>query len=164
MKTIYLMRHSELLKPINIKNNDSLQLQNEKWSYCFQNFHLLSDKYNQGFYAKDNFEIQETEYDKYINIVEQSEFKKIFDTKKTDYQYSIGDMKSRIQLQEIENIGLLLYYDNPDLYELLLKEQRIKLIDELNTYGFSFKYNDLGLDKLRTLYYKKEMYSENQNS
>ena len=31
MKEIYLMRHSEPLKPININNNDSLQVQNEKW-------------------------------------------------------------------------------------------------------------------------------------
>lgn len=32
MKEIYLMRHSEPLKCINIQNNDSLQLQNEKMS------------------------------------------------------------------------------------------------------------------------------------
>ena len=31
MKVIYLMRHSEPLKPINLDNKDSLQLQNEKW-------------------------------------------------------------------------------------------------------------------------------------
>ena len=31
MTTIYFMRHSETLKPENIINNDSLQLQNEKW-------------------------------------------------------------------------------------------------------------------------------------
>ena len=31
MTTIYFMRHSEALKTNNIENNDSLQLQNEKW-------------------------------------------------------------------------------------------------------------------------------------
>ena len=31
MTTIYFMRHSEPLKPQNVSNNDSLQLQNEKW-------------------------------------------------------------------------------------------------------------------------------------
>jgi len=31
MTTIYLIRHSEALKPINIHNGDSLQVQNEKW-------------------------------------------------------------------------------------------------------------------------------------
>ena len=33
----------------------------------------------------------------------------------------------------------------------------------INNYGFDFNYESLGLDKLRTLYYKKEMYSKNQN-
>lgn len=46
---------------------------------------------------------------------------------------------------------------------LSLIEQRNKLIDELNNYGFDFTYDILGIDKLRTLYYKKEMYSNNQN-
>ncbi len=72
-----------------------------------------------------------------------------------DYQYSIRNIKSRIQLQYIEDIGLLLYYDNPDYYELSLDEQRKALIDELNSYGFEFDYETLGLDKLRILYYKK---------
>ena len=42
-------------------------------------------------------------------------------------------------------------------------ENLLELIDELNSYGFDFKYTDLGLDKLRTLYYKEEKYSKNQN-
>lgn len=90
-------------------------------------------------------------------------WKKVFDTKKVDYQYTKGNMKSRIQLQDIENIGLVLYYDNPDYNELSFDEQRKCLIDELNSYGFTFKYNDLGIDKLRTLYFGKEQYSKNQN-
>ena len=72
-------------------------------------------------------------------------------------------MNSKIQLQEIDNIGLLVYFDNSNYYDLDLDTQRNKLIDELNLYGFDFKYDDLGLDKLRTLYYGKEMYSKNQN-
>lgn len=73
-------------------------------------------------------------------------------------------MNSKIQLQEIKNIGLLVYYDNPIYYELPLEDQRRKLIDELISYGFdALNYNTLGIDKLRTLYYKKECYSKNQN-
>lgn len=90
-------------------------------------------------------------------------WKMVFDTKKKDYQYSIEGMKSRIQLQDIEGIGLLVYYDNPDYYDLPIEEQRVKLIDELNSYGFSFKHSDLGLDKLKTLYHKKDCFSPNQN-
>ena len=74
-------------------------------------------------------------------------------------------MNSKIQLQEIENVGLLVYYDNSLYYELPLEEQRKKLIDELISYGFDeIEYDTLGLDKLKTLYYKKECYSQNQNS
>ena len=104
-----------------------------------------------------------TELDKKEKSLIENDYKKVFDTIKIDFQYCNQSMKSKVQLQDIKDIGLLVYYDNPDYYELPLKEQREKLIDELNSYGFDFKYSDLGLDKLRTLYYGKEMYSENQN-
>lgn len=90
-------------------------------------------------------------------------YEKIFDTIKFDYQYCNDTMKSKVQLQDIKDIGLLVYYDNPDYYLYPPKEQRGLLLKELNSYGFNFKENDLGIDKLRTLYYKKEMFSENQN-
>ncbi len=44
MKTIYLMRHSEPLKPININNNDSLQVQNEKWGLTINGEILANEK------------------------------------------------------------------------------------------------------------------------
>ena len=90
-------------------------------------------------------------------------YNKIFDTIKKDHHYFKEGMNSKIQLQEIDSIGLLVYFDNSNYYDLDLDTQRNKLIDELNLYGFDFKYDDLGLDKLRTLYYGKEMYSKNQN-
>lgn len=90
-------------------------------------------------------------------------FYKIFDTKKKDHHYGNDSLNGRIQIQEIDDIGLVVYYDNSFYYNLPLTEQRNKLIDVLNSYGFDFKYSDLGLDKLRTLYYKEEMYSKNQN-
>ena len=86
-----------------------------------------------------------------------------FDTTKFDYHYSNEKIKGRIQIQDIENLGLLVYYDNPDYYEYPLQEQRRLLLNELNSYGFNFKEEELGLDKLRTLYYKEEKYSANQN-
>lgn len=91
-------------------------------------------------------------------------YKKVFDTTKKDHQYVKDGMNSKIQLQEIDDIGLLVYYDNSLYYNLPIEEQRNKLIDELNIYGFNFKYDDLGLDKLRTLYYGENKYSMNQNS
>ena len=68
-------------------------------------------------------------------------------------------MKSKIQLQEIKDIGLLLYYDNSDYFEYDVDTQKRKLIDELNSYGFKIDYDELCFDKLRTLYYKKDMFN-----
>jgi hypothetical protein len=130
----------------------------DKWEYRFQNYKIFDSN------KADQFVFDKKKLKNYINNLERNGFKKIFDTYKTDYQYSIGAMKSRIQLQNIKSIGLLLYYDNPNIYNLPLEEQRIKLINELNSYGFNFRYDELELDKLRTLYYNKNMYSKNQNS
>ncbi len=123
----------------------------------------------------DNFKIfDETKEDRF-KVGDMKQFKKIqaqlekkgwyliFDTFKVDYQYRIGDMKSRIQFQEIDNIGLVLYYDNPDYYEMSEDNQREMLINELNDYGFEFDKNTLGIDKLRTLLTGHSQFSKNQN-
>lgn len=91
-------------------------------------------------------------------------YHKIFDTIKYDYQYKKDGMFSYVQLQDIKDIGLLVYYNNPDYYTFDEDTQRELLFKELNSYGFDFSLNDLGLDKLRTLYYGKKMYSKNQNA
>ena len=87
-------------------------------------------------------------------------YKKVFDTSKLDFHYGNKKMKGRIQLQDIKDIGLLVYYDNSKYYKYDTDKQRRLLLEELNGYGFDFKESDLGLDKLRTLYYGKEMYSK----
>ena len=102
--------------------------------------------------------------DKFEEKIHKLGYRKVFDTTKKDHHYFKDGMNSKIQLQEIEDIGLLVYFDNSNYYELNLDAQRNKLIDELNSYGFDFTYDTLGLDKLRTLYYKKEMFSKNQNA
>ena len=108
-------------------------------------------------------EVSSAELDDFENRLDKLGYKKIFDTTKKDFHYYKEGMSSKVQLQQIEDIGLLVYYDNKDYYEFDLETQRKKLINELNSYGFNFNYDILGLDKLRTLYYKKEMYSKNQN-
>ena len=108
-------------------------------------------------------EVTNTELSEFEDRLGKFGYKKVFDTTKKDFHYYKHGMSSKVQLQKIENIGLLVYYDNKDYYEFDLETQRKKLIDELNSYGFDFHYDILGLDKLRTLYYGKEMYSKNQN-
>lgn len=140
----------------NLDENDSDG--NNGWSCVFQNYHVFD------FLNEDKFQCDYSSLKNYEQKFKDANWIKVFDTYKTDHQYQIGNMKSRIQLQDIQGIGLILYYDNPDYYSLPQEEQRKNLIDELNSYGFDeFDYNTLGFDKLRTLYYKKNCYSKNQN-
>ncbi len=147
------------------KNLDNLT-ENEMKNACIR----LRSVNNSPYKIQNNLikDIKEDKVD--INSLEEYEtkllslgYKKVFDTIKKDHHYFKEGMNSKIQLQEIDNIGLLVYFDNSNYYKYNLDTQRNKLIDELNSYGFNFNYDDLGLDKLRTLYYKKEMFSKNQN-
>ena len=126
---------------------------NEKKKSWIENYHVYDEKHENRFFCElENFRVYEEELLK-------NGFKKVFDTKKKDHQFKIGDMKSMIQLQEIADIGLVLYYDNPDYYNLDKNIQRDKLIKEIETYGIdSFENEDI--DKLRSLYYKKIIYNE----
>lgn len=112
--------------------------------------------------CKFNFQFNDLEsVEKALNL---KGYKKIFDTFKNDHHYTSEIIEGTIQLQEIDNVGLLIYYDNSRYYDLTFENQRRKLIDDLNLAGFNFRYTDLGLDKLRTLYYGQEKYSNNQNA
>ena len=112
-------------------------------------------------YDKNNFSSPYS--DELLGEIKKAGYKQIFDTKKLDIHYRKDGCNGDIQLQPTENIGLLVYYYNDDYNDMPFEKQRHKLIDELNSVGFNFSYDELGLDKLRTLYYKKEMYSDNQN-
>ena len=97
-------------------------------------------------------------------MLQESGYQKVFDTRKRDYQYATTSMRSRIQLQQIDNIGLVVYYDNPNYYHMQAEQQRLELIRELNNIGFEIPETQLGIDKLRTLYTGKLCYSTNQNA
>ena len=107
--------------------------------------------------------IKSSKINKLEKEFKQYGYRKVFDTIKYDHQWYKEGMTTRVQLQETKDIGLLVFLDNKAYYEFDLESQRRKLIDELNSYGFNFNYDTLGLDKLRTLYYRKECFSKNQN-
>ena len=107
--------------------------------------------------------IKPSKISKLENEFKRYGFRKVFDTIKYDHHWYKDGMTTRVQLQETKDIGLLVFLDNKAYYEYDLEKKRKMLIDELNNYGFNFSYNDLGIDKLRTLYYREEKYSKNQN-
>lgn len=126
-------------------------------SYRLQNLKLIN---------KDDVILTKAELDDALKQLDKLGFKKNnqLTTHKIDYQIQLNNMKSVLQFQLIDNIGLVLYYDNPDYYDLPEKEQRDKIIVELNSYGLDIDKDQLGIDKLRTLFYKENKYSLNQNS
>lgn len=126
---------------------------------------------NSDFIIQNNYDkwilrkrVKVKDIDKFINKMIKRGYKMVFDTNKNDYHYRLSEYENAIQIQDIDNIGLVLYYDNSEYYGKSLDEQRKLLIDELNKYGFNFNYDDLGFDKLRSLYYKKDMFSINQDT
>lgn len=140
--------------------------ENEMKNSCIRLRSCDGSKYKVQNNLISDLKVEEVSSDELSNFERKIEifgYKKVFDTIKKDFHYFKEGMNSKVQLQQIDNIGLLVYYDNKDYYGFDLKKQRKMLIDELNSYGFNLKCDGLGLDKLRTLYYKKEMYSDNQN-
>lgn len=124
----------------------------------------LKDVYKNGLSDNYRTECNVEEIRKQGKQLEKDGYELVFNTLKFDHHYTRPGMVSRIQIQEIEDVGVVLYYDNSNYYGLPLDAQREKLLEELNSYGFNFKPTDLGIDKLRTLYYHKKMYSKNQST
>lgn len=84
-------------------------------------------------------------------------YKPIIDTVKTDYQYENG-----IQLQNVDDIGLLVFWDNPKYYDFNEEKQFDLLKKDLEKIGFDFVY-PLGIDRLRTKINNKLCFSKNQS-
>lgn len=126
-------------------------------SFSFDNCKIFDPSVN------DRFSCTMEEFKEIQKKIEDAGWYLIFDTFKVDYQYRIGDMQSRIQFQEIDKIGLVLYYDNPEYYDFSPERQKDALLDELNSYGFNFDKDVQGIDKLRTLLTGQNCFSDNQN-
>lgn len=97
-----------------------------------------------------------------INKLEQIEktliengFLKVIETTKTDYQYLNG----YLQLQEVENLGLIIYYYNPKYFFETSEKQKELLYNDLEKIGFTFK-EKLSIDRLKTLINNKICYEE----
>lgn len=86
MTTIYFMRHSETLKYININNNDSLQIQNEKWPLTINGELIAREKSTQGELA--NFDIVYSS-----NYVRAISTAKYFTKDKINIDESFGERK-----------------------------------------------------------------------
>lgn len=122
-------------------------------------------KYTGGFQNCKIANLDDSPYNEQIlsKIIEKG-YKLKFIMHKTDIHYRHKNINGDIQFQEVDGFGLMLFYYNPDYYNYDETTQRKMLIDDLNTFGFNFKYDDLGVDRLRSLYFNELKYSSNQNT
>ena len=137
MKIIYFMRHSEPLKPININNNDSLQIQNEKWGLTINgeilakkkskhrelnNFDIvISSNYVRAistakYFTKDKIFIDENFGERKFGVNNWEELPKDFGKKQlTDFNYKLpnGESINEVINREYNSLTNILnnYYD-----------------------------------------------------
>lgn len=88
-------------------------------------------------------------------------FDVVFDTEKTDWIYKKGNCYH--QLQDIQEIGLVDYVYNEEIFGKGYNEDKQfeMLKNQMKDLGFHLEY-ELGIDKLRSLYYKELKFSKNQ--
>lgn len=91
MTTVYLIRYSEPLKAINLKNNNSIQLQNEKWPLTVKGEYLAQEKSN-------HQELKDLDIVIASNYVRAISTAKYFTSDKIYIDVSFGERKFGINL------------------------------------------------------------------
>lgn len=170
MTTIYFMRHSEALKPNNINNNDSLQLQNEKWVLTINGEKIAKEKSNLDelknfdcvfssnyvraistakYFTNDEIKIDESFGERKFGINNWNELPDDFGRKQFDnYDY---------KLENGESINEVISREEKALNEILknYKDQKILIVGHSTalaslfskwceiSYSGPYKYNDI---------------------
>lgn len=141
MTTIYFMRHSEVLKPMNIDNNDSLQLQNEKWTLTINGENIakkkseLSELKNFDHVYSSNYvrAISTAKYftDKSINIMESFGERKFGINKWEELPSDFGERQFEdfdYKLKNGESINEVIIREEKALTEILKNNRGEKIL------------------------------------
>lgn len=153
MTTIYLMRHSEVLKPNNINNSNSLQLQNEKWVLTVNGEKLAKKKsklrelknldcvycsnYTRAictakYFSKDKINIIEDFGERKFGIKTWDEMPTDFEKKQfEDHDYKFGDGESVNEVISRQEKALLKVLDNH-------KGQRVLIVGHATALAYLF--------------------------
>ena len=97
----------------------------------------------------------------YVDRMFKEGYDVVFYTEKTDWIYEKGNCWH--QLQDVKDVGLIDYVYSKDFAEIAKsKEEQFEMLKKhITDLGLHLKY-DLGIDKLRTLYYKQIKFSKDQ--
>lgn len=132
MKTIYMMRHSESLKCNNIENNDSLQLQNEKWALTVNGENIAKEKSKIGelqdfdivfssnyvraiatakYFTKDKVNVVESFGERKFGISKWEDLPENFEEKQSkdfDYKLDNGESLNEVLNRELASLNEIL--------------------------------------------------------
>ncbi|MBQ7308454.1 MAG: hypothetical protein IJW82_08035 [Clostridia bacterium] len=148
-------------KNINFKNKNENEIKNSlircRNFSSFENLNLLNED------LPSKVDVDFETLLSYFNKLKSNGYELIFDTQKSDWIYKKGECWH--QLQDIKYIGLLDYVYNTEIFDKgYTEEEQFEILkNQMKEYGFKLEY-DLGVDKLRSLYNKKLMFSKNQFS
>lgn len=107
----------------------------EKFADCPQRVFLASEK-----------EVKEK-----VTRLESLGFYNVIDTFSRNYHFKIDGEAGEITLSEVDNIGLILGYNNPDYEDLSADFRRKHLIDDLRNIGFDLSFNEPNIQKLKSI-------------
>ncbi len=119
---------------------------NNKISYYFEDYSLLSSLEEQ---KLDVFKVlNDDNFNNLKNVLREMDFQEFLSTSKIDCVLKKGNYI--FQIQDIENFGLIVSYDNEDYSNFDYQEQRKILIADLEKFGFKIiDYEDF--DKFKEL-------------
>ena len=136
MKTIYFMRHSEVLKYENINNKDSLQLQNEKWPLTINGELLALEKSKNP--ELQNFDVVISS--NYVRAISTAKYcandKILIDEGFGERKFGIDsweELPERFALKQFENFDYKL--DNGESLNEVIKREYTSLINILDKYS-----------------------------
>lgn len=145
-------------KDIDFSNKDEEQVKQSL--IRFRNFDKVENLKIFDETLPDRIKVDKKTRKEYIKTLKKSGYKKIFDTYKTDWVYDRNGVCH--QLQNIKKIGLLDYVYMNNLPDNLNEEELFEIVKQhILSLGFELEF-ELGVDKLRSLYYKEYKFSTNQ--
>lgn len=139
------LKVSKNCNDFSIQNNDLLKKRAE--SNC------LSTEENELILKDSIFPDEINSYEKCLILLN---YEKKIECKEQHYYYQNVEDNVIIELQKVEGVGLLLYYDNPRYFNMSIEEQKRQLIEELiYNYGFDIPDDCNNFDKLRYIYHRE---------
>lgn len=135
MREIYLIRHSEVLKTVNINNNEPIQLQNEKWGLTIHGEELAKEKSKQKEF--NNFDVVISS--NYVRAISTAKYftkdKVLVDKNFNERKFGVDNWKEKtLDFEKKQWSDFNYKLKNGESLNEVIDRQYNSLINILNTY------------------------------